>query len=37
MKVECCKRVENYKKVFISVRKSRLINKNIQYTMIKTI
>ncbi len=34
MKVECYKRVENYKKVFI--RKSRLINKNIQYTMIRT-
>ncbi len=36
MTVECYKRVENYKKVFISVRKSRFMNKNIQYTMIKT-
>jgi hypothetical protein len=32
--VECYKRVENYKKVFL--RKITLINKNIQYTMIKT-
>jgi hypothetical protein len=36
LKVECYKRVENYEKLFISVRKSRLINKNIQYTTIRT-